>query len=401
MSDYFKIYEDKDFRGKSYEVNFLNKRNGRLYSLKNTRVHDKMSSIEWRLSEGRKVIFYEDTSGKGRTYTIQGNGKDSNTHNNNFKDCASSWRYIDKNTIPSSFSKISTQGKVLKFERNRFSMPSGGHIQGIQQLDRNHMVISGSSSGSAFFFIIKWKGGIDSMSLGRVVNLTIVNEDFPNMKHNHVGGIQVVDDILVVGTEGGGDPIKSSVVFYDLSNVYSPRALQTRINRSWDSAGAVGMVKRSSDYLLLVGGRDSERIDFYKSNKRSIKSSSLTFSRFQTWHTNQKSTNGWIDKNWGNYQGLNLLRSSNGFLYLVGFNRNVGDGPGFLGLGQDWVDLFSIHLSAHQSRIIRKVDKKHVRCKEGASFRWGGGVYAPNPMGEIKVLAVERDFHTQTTINIF
>ncbi|MCP4371621.1 MAG: hypothetical protein GY797_26390 [Deltaproteobacteria bacterium] len=255
------------------------------------------------------------------------------------------------------------------------------------------MVISGSSSRTAFYFIVQWTRWIRSGEVGKVIKLVKINGHFRGMKHDHASGIQLSGSVLAVGTEGGGDPIKSSVVFYDLSDVYSPRPVGNRINRSWDTAGAVGLVKRSSDYLLAVGGWDSNRVDFYRSNNAALASTRCVFTRFKTWEESRKNTSGWIDDNWGVYQGVNLLRESNGRLYLVGFNRNTG--------GHDWGDLYSVNLNASASRMLKKIDKKHVYCRDGASFRWGGGLYAPRPTMKITLLAVERDFHGETTVNCF
>jgi hypothetical protein len=80
-------------------------------------------------------------------------------------------------------------------------------------------------------------------------------------------------------------------------------------------------------------------------------------------------------------------------LYLVGFNLNAG--------GQDWADLYSLDLDASESRMLRKIDKKHVYCRDGASFWYGGGLYAPAPATKITLLAVEPHFHGETTVNCF
>jgi hypothetical protein len=154
------------------------------------------------------------------------------------------------------------------------------------------------------------------------------------------------------------------------------------------------LLRRPTDYLLAVGGWDSDNVDFYTSNNVSPTASNWAFSRVKTWKENSKNTSGWIDGNWGAYQALNLLRESNGRLYLVGFNRNSG--------GHDWADLFSLDMSASQSRMLKKIDKKHVYCRDGASFRWGGGLYAPRPTTRITLLAAERNYDIRgSALNYF
>ena len=105
-------------------------------------------------------------------------------------------------SILNRFENISTSDShVFKFVRNGFSKPSGGHLQGIQQLDERHLIISGSSKKNAYFFIVQWKTKIGAREKGRIIQLVNINEDFPDMKHNHAGGIQVMGNILAIGTE--------------------------------------------------------------------------------------------------------------------------------------------------------------------------------------------------------
>lgn len=393
MTDYFTIFEDRNFKGIQYTKILDNVSDGQLYSLKQTPIHDKMSSVKWQLSGNKKVIFYENSEGTGRQYTITGSGSDPDTHDDNFEDCASSWRLIEGNSIPLAFSKIPVHPVKLRFSCSGLTMPSGGHMQGIQQSDNRHLVISGSSGNAAYFIIIRWSKSVQPGEIGKVIKVVRINDDFPGMKHNHASGIQLYNNILVVGTEGGGDAVKSSVVFYDLSDVNNPRVVGKRIDRTWDTAGAAGIVKYTSGYLLSIGGWDSDNIDFYISNNTTINSNGCRFTRVKTWRKSNKDTSGWIDENWGAYQSLNLLKESKDRLYLVGFNRNED--------GHDWADLYSLDLNAEESRMLKKIDKKHIYCEDGASFRFGSGIYAPDPALRISLLAVEAYYHTEITINYF
>lgn len=392
MSNYFTLYEHKNFKGRSHRVELDSKVDDRLYSLKSTRLHDKMSSIRWRLERGRSVVFFEDSDGDGRTYRIRGSGSDGDTHNNNFKDCASAWRTSRDRTIPAAFAHARTRPTVLEFTRGGQRLPAGGHMQGIAQLSSSEFVISGSSRSEAYFFIVRWPGVARSGVLGQIVRVVRINRDFPGMRHNHASGIQLVGRTLAIGTEGGGDANKSSVVFYDLSDADRPEPLPTRIDRSHDTAGAVGLVARPRDVLLVVGGWHSAHLDFYASNGRPLSSPQCSFRRIKTWDKDQASKTYWVDGNYGSYQGLSLLRNGSS-LYMVGFNRNTG--------GHDWADLFSVHLRRGSSRVLQKIDKKHVFCRSGASFRYGGGLFAPAPTRHITLLAVEANLHTKTTLNCF
>ncbi len=392
MADHFTIFEDRDFKGNKFTAN-LDSVNDQIHSLKSTSVHDEMSSLTWSLSGSRKVVFYEDTDAGGRQYVISGAGSDPDTHNNNFKDCASAWRLIESNSIPLAFYNAPGNAQVIKFTRTGFTIPSGGHLQGIQQLDNRHLVISGSSNSVAYFFIVRWPVVIRPSDIGQVIKVVRINDDFPGMRHNHASGIQVLGNILAVGAEGGNDPNTSTVVFYDLTDRTNPAPVGNPIFRQHETAGAVGIVQQPGHVLLAVGGWDSDVIDFYRSDTQYLTSGNFTFSLFKTWDESQKNTTGWIDGNYGKYQSLNLLRDLNGKLFMIGFNRNSA--------GQDWADLFSVNLSSVSSSILKKIDKKHVYCADGASFRFGGGAYAPSPTSDITLYAVEADLHDQTTINRF
>lgn len=393
QADYIKIYEHKNFQGNYHYVNIDNNIvDGQLYSLQGTNVHDDMSSIKWQLSSGRKVTLYEHSNGTGRKYIISGTGSDHDTHNENFKDCASSWRLESAPSIPLAFSQTSINGVTYKFSKNGFVFPSGGHLQGIQQLNNNHLVISGSSDKYAYFFIVKWNSTIRTSEIGKVIKIVRINDDFRGMRHNHASGIQLAGNILVVGVESGKDQ-GSSIVFYDLSNVYNPQKVGNKIDRPVKTAGAVGIVKQNSNYLLAVAGWDANTVDFYTSNNTNLGSTSCVFGAPTEWTKSGMSTTGWIDNNWGKYQGVNLIREPNGKLYLVGFNRN--------GSFEDWADLYSINLNTSTKYMLKKIDKKHVYCQNGASFRYSGGLYAPSPTSKITLWTTERDLHNYTTINKF
>jgi hypothetical protein len=64
-----------------------------IHSLHTMDFKDCLSSLEWNLEPGIIVEFSEHHDGGGRKYQIWGSGRDGNTHNNNFKDCASAWAW--------------------------------------------------------------------------------------------------------------------------------------------------------------------------------------------------------------------------------------------------------------------------------------------------------------------
>ncbi len=95
------IYEHHNFQGKSLTVSpVTEKAANALHSLKGTGLHDEMSSYRYNLPEGVEFIFYEHSDGNGRAIRLSGTSEHSDTKRNNFKDCASAWKWFYKN-IPS------------------------------------------------------------------------------------------------------------------------------------------------------------------------------------------------------------------------------------------------------------------------------------------------------------
>lgn len=395
FADYFKIFKDKNFEGNSSINGLTGIVDGQLYQITGP-LHDNMSSIIWDLTGNRKITFYEHSNGTGRQYVITGSGADPDTHNEDFKDCASSWRLEEGGpTIPLAFSDIPKDPTALTFERNGHEFPSGGHMQGIQQLGSRHLVISSSSDKLAYFFIVEWSGaGIQSTEVGKVIDIVIINDDFPEIDDNHAGGIQLVGSILAIGTEKGKDE-GSSVVFYDLSDINNPVPVGKRIERDKKTAGAVAIIQQDSNYLLAVGGWHSADVDFYTSNNLNLSSTSCEFTIQKKWTKDDINTTGWIDGNWGCYEGLNLMQEPNGQVYLVGFHRSSN---------KDWADLYSVDMGTNTptSKMLKKIDKKHVVCSNGTSFRYSGGLYVRNPAENIRLWATERTVKDkETNLNHF
>jgi hypothetical protein len=317
---------------------------------------------------------------------------------------------IPINNVEQAFGSIRALGSVHKWEEGAISYPSGGHLQGIQRLSNrpgNELtyVISGSADDESFFIIIEKTSAASPQEDGGNGNpLKDIPGAFANAAvlcvhkvagkpYQHAGGLQVIGDVLVIGAEDDDNKDKSKVFFYNLEDPANPVKLPVEIDRAGDSkkatAGAVGIVKREADHLLAVGAWDSKTIDFYLSNGKSLDDPGCSFHFERTWHKNDADKHGWIDKNWAKYQGLNLVAQPGGGLFLIGFNRKCN---------KDWADLYTLDMNETIEKWLHKKAKLHVTCKEGASFRWGGGVFCADET-RIALYATERDIHTRTTYN--
>lgn len=293
--------------------------------------------------------------------------------------------------VAKSFQAIPQNPVIFKIQQDTFIAPKGGHIQGIQQLDKQHLVISGSSDDKAYFFIAKMKGITRIKKRGIITRMIYINDDFPEMRHNHASGIQLANNLLAIGTEGGTDTIKSSVVFYDLTNPDNPKPLNLKINRQEDTAGAIGLINIGDKMILAVGGWDSDRIDFYVTNTSTFAPLPLDFKLVKTWRKENKNTSGWINTSWGSYQSLNFIKDEEDHLFLTGFHQN----------GEDAMiaDLYQVHLENDAPTILKKIDAKRLFTFEGASFKNGAGLSTLNVPRKLNLLATERDWHPLIRVN--
>jgi len=293
--------------------------------------------------------------------------------------------------VAKSFKVIPQNPVVFKIQQDTFMAPSGGHIQGIQQLDKQHLVISGSSDDKAYFFIARMKGITPVKKRGAITKMIYINDDFREMRHNHASGFQLANNLLAIGTEGGSDTIKSSIVFYDLSNPNFPKPLNLKINRQEDTAGAIGLINIGDKMILAVGGWDSDRIDFYVTKTATFIPLPLDFKLVKTWRKESKNTDGWINTSWGSYQSLNFIKDEADNLFLTGFYQNGNDAM--------MADLYEVHLENEASTLLKKIDSKRLFTVEGVSFKNGAGLSTLKAPRKLNILATERNWNSLIRVN--
>jgi hypothetical protein len=297
---------------------------------------------------------------------------------------------ILSSNIVQYFKAIPQKHKTLHIQQNGFTAPKGGHIQGVQQLGKRYLVVSGSSNDKAYFFIAKMNGQRLSKK-GKIIKMVYINDDFPSMRHNHASGIQIMDNILIIGTEGGGDPIKSSLVFYDLSDPMNPKALKQKINRQQDTAGAIGICTYNNKIIIAAGGWDSDRVDIYKSNQSSFEHPDLEFSLLKTWQTKHKNISDWATGSWGTYQSLNFVKENDQDLFLVGFYQDA--------FKQSWAELYEVNLKNNPTDIFKKIKSRLMVGQEDTSFKNGGGLFFNDTQKRIRLFATARNWHPQIKIS--
>ncbi len=298
---------------------------------------------------------------------------------------------IKMRNVRSSFERQCEDAAVIEFDMAGWSTPSGGHLQGIQRMDidgRMYFIISGSSDDAAYFIVV----GRTSRGFGIVQRKIICGEPY-----RHAGGIQVIGDYLAVGVEDNLERDRSRVYFFDVSNPGEPIGepivtIQREGPEKLATAGAVAVAKRARDYLLIVGSWDSDTLDFYRSNGVALREPGCEFTYWQTWSKNDARKENWCDDVWGSYQNLNLMSDIHDRLFLVGYHCNADN--------EDRIDLYSLDLSKSPSEMIRKESSKIAKCKQGASFKYGGGVYIKDEDSLVSY-ACEKNCRDKTVINEF
>ncbi len=280
------------------------------------------------------------------------------------------------NDVVGTFRKVRTHGDKLGYKTGSL-FPSGytglaKHFQGIQRLrNGKFMAVTGSHDRVSHLFIVEMgsrpsRGKYRSNRLSSNTppsNDVVVAVEEIDSHLKHAGGLQVTGDYLAIGVEEGQE---SKVFFYDVSNPRNPVKLPYVIDRPNVSAGATAIVQQSDGrFLVLVGGYNSNDLDFYRSTRTSL-ATDPGFTFVGDW--NENSLTG-MDREFGNYQNINLVRQCDGQLYFVGLHKNS------YVAGQDWIDLFRLNISASGSVSIRKMANRHLYCRDTCNFDAGAGIF--------------------------
>ena len=313
--------------------------------------------------------------------------------------------------VPDAFNRIGGQGAIGEMETGDTSFPPGGHLQGIQRSyvteDRAAtMIVSSSSDSESYFFTGSFPLSLHSDGLSVPVcawesegsgdtERVAYYHKLCDAPLKHAGGIQVIGSYLVVGVEDNSSRDQSVVLFYDVSDPASPQQLRhLTIERSGGglTAGAVGIVKQSSDHLLVVGRWDSAVLDFYVSNGRPLYDTNCRFSLWRIWDSSGADRSDWSpDHTWGSHQNLNLVSDTSDNLYLLAFSRDDES--------RDVLDLFRLEPSQSTSKMIQKLRTRTMHCHPGVSFGYGAGIFV-TPNG-LAAYACEGDPRDSITINEF
>jgi hypothetical protein len=223
---------------------------------------------------------------------------------------------------------------------------------------------------------------------------------------NHIGGIQVTDDILAAGYERSesGASGTSVVLFYDVRDAASPAALDhltIERNSAGETAGAVGLCRHGETWLLMVANWDSNRLDFYRSDGDNLLAGETRFAPVGSW---QFSVDGFgtgsIDNSWGTYQNINLFADKQSLLWSVGMQTTflkAYEAVDFL--KSDWADLYQLNIASTDIIVTKRARKRFFRNGEGPRFRYGAGFRLNSATGRFEVYSCEANLSNGDTVN--
>jgi hypothetical protein len=300
-----------------------------------------------------------------------------------------------------ALANIPAMAREIKFQTGETVFPNGGHFQGIQayydkSLDKQVCFVSHDSETKGYFITVAFDPG--PSGLGIIRHFQDLPSDGRQPPLRHAGGMQLIGDYLAVGVEDNQDKRRSQVQFWDVSDPFSPqlRSPLTVVREGGtaknQTAGAVGIVRRVDDHLLVVANWDAEALDFYTSNGRPLRDDDCRFVFAARWSRDRAIKSDWEpDRNWGSYQSVNLVCDREFNVFLLGFSTD--------NVGRDFIDLYAVDLSRDPTAMIRKLSNKQMFFRGGAHFRNAGGIHVISAT-ELSCYATERNDHGMTSINV-
>lgn len=262
--------------------------------------------------------------------------------------------------------QLSPAPQWIPCDAGDFTVPSGGHLQGIQQAKiggKPFVIVSGSSGNESYLALIALEGDV-----GHVAAIKpLLARPF-----KHAGGFQVCGDYLAVGIEDDETRVVSKVWIVALAALLKEPKLEPVIEiprhgvYERATAGAVAMAKVRERHLVCVGTWDSATIDIYHSNGKALDDPACAFTLRETWDAAQADRSEWSDPDFASYQNLNFVVDKSDQVFLIGFAR-AGD--------NDIADVFEFFddTTVPVERRLQKV-RRFIFHGGKTSFQHGSGL---------------------------
>jgi hypothetical protein len=270
--------------------------------------------------------------------------------------------------VLAALQRIASTPLLIPCQTGDFTVPAGGHLQGIQQATiaaQPYIILSGSAHESYLALI-----ALDDTQarVSRIVPL------LPR-PFKHAGGFQVCGDYLAIGIEDDNTKMTSRIWILPLAQLLhtaSPTPvveIKRRGPYKRATAGALALAKVRDRHLLCVGTWDCDTIDIYRSNGKPLADPTCKFAFRETWAAKTADRSTWSDDDFPAYQNLNLVTDTNDRAYLIAFAHTGGD---------DVADVFEIDLSLPLEQRLQKRARFILNPQE-TSFRHGSGLNVTDP----------------------
>src|SRR5680860_1471978 len=275
--------------------------------------------------------------------------------------------------VPEAFEALSSEPEVIFISNEINVNREGGHLQGVQVIEKNgteKLLISGSSLTQAYIL------QVDLATRKTDTLISLMKEPY-----RHAGGIQVSEPYLVVGIEDNFTKTSSKVCLYNYrdGNLYKARpnfTMDRKGEPKRQTAGSTGLLAIDNGYLMVVSNWDSRNWDFYRIDPE--KNEQKMLASFAA------------PNNWASYQSINLIRDEKA-IYAIGFYNKESVGH---------ADLILVSSLENFEPIMEKVRAKTFNCTNEVDFGAAAGLQVEKD-GSLHIWGTQRDPMKQMAVNKF
>lgn len=284
------------------------------------------------------------------------------------------------------FQDLNQNPTPVGFTNNLEINNNGGHLQGVQLIERNgnkYAVLSGSSDLYSYYSVVKLGDDSEVISVNKILDKPF----------KHAGGFQIFQNYMAVGVEDNEKKDKSKVYIFDISNPENSDSKPFfEIERNGEplrsTAGCVGITSYKNKILLVVGDWDTKHLDFYQCDFENQDKSSAQL--IYTIDTDKMSKSGWVDNNWYSYQNINLIACESNTMYLIGLGKNNQD--------KDVADLFALKEINSRNFELTKLVSKTFNSSNQCNFKAAAGIYLTET-GNLEIVSSGYNLKNDNQIN--